>query len=75
MLTDLERRILDFEAQYPTHSHVKADLIRAEFGMSPARYYQALGWLVDTIDARAYDPATVVRVLERRDRGRARRAA
>lgn len=70
MLTPTEKRILDIEAEHPRHSHPKADLIRAELGLSPARYYQALVALADSIDARSYDPLTTARVQRVRAAGR-----
>lgn len=75
MLTPTEKRILDIEAEHPRHSHPKADLVRAELGLSPARYYQTLVALADTVDARAYDPLTVARVQRLRAAGRRSRAA
>jgi len=66
-LTDRDRALLDFEAAWSRHAGAKEEAIRAEFGLSPARYYQLLGRLLDTTEALAYDPMLVKRLRRIRD--------
>lgn len=72
-LTDLERRILDFEDAHPQHSRAKEDAIRADFGYSSTRYYQILGTLMESPEALRENPLLVGRLQRIRDRKRARR--
>lgn len=77
-LSDRDRAILALEAQWQRHAGAKEEAIRAELGMSPARYYQLLGRLIDTADAQAHDPMLVKRLRRLRDaraRARTERAA
>lgn len=72
-LSDREQAILDFEREWRRHIGAKEEAIRAELGLSPARYYQLLGRLIDTGPAVEYDPMLVKRLLRIRDaRQRAR---
>lgn len=73
-LTDRDLAILAFEAEWRRHAGAKEEAIRAELGLSPARYYQLLGRLIDTAEAQAIDPMLVKRlrrVREARLRGAA----
>ena len=75
-LTDTDRALLDFESQWQRHGGAKEEAIRAELALTPARYYQLLGRLIDTAEAQAYDPMLVKRLrrlLEERLRDRAAR--
>lgn len=74
-LTETERAILDFEAEWTRHAGAKEEAIRATLGMGPARYYQLLGRLIDTADALEHDPLLVKRLRRVRDERVARRAA
>lgn len=82
-LIDRDRAILDFEArwfgaQWRRHTGAKEEAIRADLGLSPARYYQLLGRLIDTTEAQEHDPMLVKRLRRLRDarlRERAGRAA
>ena len=67
ILSDRERAILDFEGQWRRHAGAKEEAIRAELGLSPARYYQLLGRLIDEVAALAYDPMLVKRLRRTRD--------
>nr|WP_315266449.1 DUF3263 domain-containing protein [Microbacterium lemovicicum] len=67
LLTDRDRALLDFEAAWSRHAGAKEEAIRAEFGLSPARYYQLLGRLLETTEALAYDPMLVKRLRRIRD--------
>ncbi|MCH6230113.1 DUF3263 domain-containing protein [Microbacterium sp. CFH 31415] len=72
-LSDRDRAILGFEAEWRRHAGAKEEAIRAELGLPPARYYQLLGRLIDTADAQAHDPMLVKRLRRLRDaRARAR---
>lgn len=77
-LSDRDRTLLDFEARWQRHAAAKEEAVRTELNLSPARYYQLLGRLIDTGDAVAYDPLLVHRLRRLRDareRERAARAA
>lgn len=76
-LSDRDRALLAFEAYRPGHSGAKEEAIRAELQLTPARYYQLLGRLIDSVDALAEDPLLVGRLRRSRDareREHARRA-
>lgn len=74
-MTDRDRAILTFEGAWRRHIGAKEEAIRAELGLSPARYYQLLGRLIDTTEAQQYDPMLVKRLRRLRDeRARARLA-
>lgn len=66
-LSDRDRAILAFEGEWRRHAGAKEEAIRAELGISPARYYQLLGRLIDTADAQAHDPMLVKRLRRIRD--------
>ena len=76
-LSDRDIAILAFERQWWRHPSVKEEAIRAEFGLSAARYYQVLGALVDSPLALAHDPMLIKRLQrmrEARAEARARRS-
>jgi hypothetical protein len=66
-LSDRDRAILDFEAEWRRHAGAKEEAIRADLGLSPARYYQLLGRLIDTAEAQQHDPMLVKRLRRLRD--------
>lgn len=66
-LSDRDRAILDFESEWRRHAGAKEEAIRAELGLSPARYYQLLGRLIDTAEAQEHDPMLVKRLRRLRD--------
>jgi len=66
-LTDRDRALLDFEVEWRRHAGAKEEAIRAELGISPARYYQLLGRLIDTTEAQEHDPMLVKRLRRLRD--------
>lgn len=45
----------------------KEEAIRADLGISPARYYQLLGRLIDTAEAQEHDPMLVKRLRRLRE--------
>jgi hypothetical protein len=68
-----DRAILDFEREWWQHPGAKEDAIRQTFGLSPARYYQVLGKLMDSEAALAYDPMLIKRLQRVRDDRRSSR--
>lgn len=73
-LTNRERRILQFEAEWGGQSGAKERAIRAEFDLSSTRYYQLLNRLIDAPAALRFDPMLVGRLLRLRDARREARA-
>ena len=66
-LSDRDRAILTFEAEWRRHAGAKEEAIKAELGLSSARYYQLLGRLIDTGPALEHDPMLVKRLRRMRD--------
>lgn len=66
-LTERDRAILAMEIAWPRHSSAKEQAIRAQLGMSAARYYQLVGRLIESDAALAYDPMLVRRLRRLRD--------
>lgn len=66
-LTELERRLLRFEAEAPTRAGAKEAGIRERFGVSPARYYQLLHALIDLPPAVRFDPQLIGRLHRTRE--------
>lgn len=66
-LSERDVTILAFERQWWRHAGAKEQGIRAEFGLSAARYYQLLGALVDSPQALAHDPMLVKRLQRLRE--------
>lgn len=66
-LTDRDRALLDFENAWMRHAAAKEEAIRDQLEISPARYYQLLGRLIDSADAQAYDPMLMGRLRRLRD--------
>ena len=73
MFDERDRAILDFEREWWQHPSAKEDAIRQTFGLSPARYYQVLGKLMDSEAALAYDPMLIKRLQRVRDDRRSSR--
>lgn len=72
-LSDRDRAILDLERSWWLEPGSKEDAIRSRVGLSPTRYYQLLGGLLDRPEAEAHDPMVVRRLRRSRDlRRRAR---
>jgi len=74
-LSDRERELLAFEAAWQRHGGAKEEAIRTELDLTPARYYQVLGRLIESADALAHDPLLVKRLRRLRDARRGTRAA
>ncbi|MDO5726331.1 MAG: DUF3263 domain-containing protein [Bowdeniella nasicola] len=66
-LSDQERAILDFEAQYWYYTGAKEKEIRARFNLSPTQYYLRLSHLLDRPAAMAAKPAVVRRLRSQRE--------
>lgn len=62
-----EQKILVFERQWWKHAGAKEEAIRAEFGLSAARYYQLLNAALDLPEAMVFDPMLVKRLQRLRD--------
>lgn len=73
-LSELDRQILDFERQRWKYAGAKDAAVREQFGMSPTRYYQVLGALIDRPEALAYDAQLVGRLARLRDARRGARS-
>lgn len=71
-LSDRDRAILIFERQWWKAPGAKEAKIWQQFGLSPARYYQVLGALIELPEALEFDPMLVRRL--RRIRTSASRA-
>jgi hypothetical protein len=69
-LSDRDRAILDFEQGWWSRPGSKEAAIREVLGLSPTRYYELLGGLVDSPEALAYDPLVVLRLRRGRDQRR-----
>jgi hypothetical protein len=72
---DAWRDILDFERQWWKSPVPKEAAIRRRFGVSPARYHQALNRLIERPEALNYDPMLVRRLRRLRDERRRKRFA
>ncbi len=66
-LSELEIRILDFEASWWRYAGAKEAAIKELFELSAARYYQLLNDLIDRDDALAASPMLVKRLRRLRD--------
>ena len=72
-LDETEQRLLEFERSWADRVGNREAAIRAEFGVSSARYYQMLYALIDSPIAVRHDPLLVRRLQRLRDsRRRAR---
>jgi hypothetical protein len=69
-LSERDRAILDFERVWWTEPGPKELAIRSRFDLSPTRYYQVLGELLESTEAASYDPLVVRRLRRLRDRRR-----
>ncbi|WP_330177776.1 DUF3263 domain-containing protein [Streptomyces sp. NBC_01498] len=72
-MTGRDRAVLAVERRSWPGPGAKEREIRERLGMSPTRYYQLLGVLLDDPLALAHDPVTVNRLRRIRDDRRARR--
>ena len=69
-LSERARAILDFERTWWTEPGPKDAAIKANFELSPTRYYKLLNDVLDSPDAMEYDPLVVRRLRRMRDRRR-----
>lgn len=74
VLSELAQAILDLERGWWHHPGAKDAAIRDRLGLSPLRYYQLLGALIDNPAALAHDPVLVNRLRRLRDQRRLARA-
>ena len=66
-LTELETKILDFEAQWWKFAGAKESAIKELFDMTPPSYYQLLNNLIDRDDALLAAPMLVKRLRRLRE--------
>ncbi len=72
---DRERRILELERSWWQYALVKEQAIRERLGLSPGRYYQLLGRIIDMPEALSHDPILVKRLQRLRSFRRRQRVA
>jgi hypothetical protein len=61
-LSERDRAILAFERQWWKYAGAKEQAVRAQFDLSPTRYYQVLNSLLDRPEAMVADPMLVKRL-------------
>ena len=66
-LTDLERRILEFERNWWRFAGAKESAIKELFDLTAPRYYQLLNDLIDRADALEASPMLVKRLRRLRE--------
>lgn len=66
MVSDRDRRVLDFEGSWWLFPGPKDRAIREYLNMTAARYYEVVRRLIDDDDALAYAPLTVRRLRHMR---------
>jgi hypothetical protein len=66
-LSERDRAILDFERGWWLEAETKEPAIRATLGLSPTRYRELLGELLDEPEALAFDPLLVRRLRKARE--------
>lgn len=69
-LSEREKVVLDIERGWWLESDTKQATIRARLHCSPATYYSALRRLVDSSEAREYDPLLIARLRRRHEAAR-----
>lgn len=74
MMTDDDRRMLDFAGRWWRTAGAAEDAIRAEFGLSATRFWQKVNQLLEDPDAVAYAPTLVGRLHRIRDARSRRRS-
>ncbi|HEU5222340.1 MAG TPA: DUF3263 domain-containing protein [Candidatus Lumbricidophila sp.] len=62
-----EQIMLEFESRHWNSRGAKLDAIRAELSLSPAKYYQVLGAVIDSPEALRSDPVLVYRLRRLRE--------
>ncbi|WP_213816758.1 DUF3263 domain-containing protein [Glaciihabitans sp. dw_435] len=74
-LSERDLHILEFEREWSRHGGAKEAAIRADFGLSAARYYQLLNAVIDSPNAVRFDPMLIGRLQRARDLRTQARAA
>ena len=69
-LSERERAILEFEGSWWTVPGPKEAAIKAQLGISPSRYREILGLLIDSPEAESLSPLLIRRLRRERDRRR-----
>jgi len=67
MVSERDRKVLDFEGSWWLFPGPKDRAIREYLEMSATRYYQAVRRLIDDDEAIVYAPMTVLRLRRMRD--------
>lgn len=75
MLSERDRRVLEFEGTWWNYPGPKDRAIREYLGISATRYYQILRRLIDDPAAMTADPLTIRRLRRTRDQARRRAVA
>lgn len=73
-LSDVERRVLAFEARRWNFQGVKDEAVLKEFGLTPVRYQQWVLMIIDKPAALVEQPMLVKRLRRLRDTRRRQRA-
>lgn len=74
-LSEIDERLLDFEASWWSATDNKEAAILERFGLSSPRYYQQLNALIDRPEALAYAPMLVKRLRRQRQSRQEQRSA
>ena len=74
-LSEIDERLLDFEASWWSATDNKEAAILERFGLSSPRYYQQFNALIDRPEALAYAPMLVKRLRRQRQRRQEQRSA
>ena len=74
-LSERDIAILEFENRWWQHAGQKEEAIRDAFQLSPTRYYQLLGSVIESPAALRHDPMLVKRLHRLRDARQATRRA
>lgn len=69
-LNEREKLVLEIERGWWLEAETKQETIRARLRCSPATYYTTLRRLVDSDEAREYDPLLISRLRRRQDSAR-----
>ena len=67
-LDELDRAVLELEAQHWKYRGAKESAIRARLGLSPVHYYQRLNSLVSSETAARHAPMLIARLRRARER-------
>lgn len=66
VISERHQALLEFERTWWMQDHPKDQLIRERFGCTPQEYSQELGEVLESPEAREFDPLLVRRIERRR---------